>query len=116
MSPTAIPQASPDARRRSSSSACKRRASVESPLNKAVDASRCVDSVTFARAGYAALPLWEGPLDSHAGPLTTAQDYPLVLTFLRLVQFGDEQHRNIPRLRRQAPHPLLEIHPARPRL
>jgi anaerobic selenocysteine-containing dehydrogenase len=44
--------------------------------------------------------------------LTTAQDYPLVLTFLRLVQFCDEQHRNIPRLRRQAPHPLLEIHPA----
>jgi anaerobic selenocysteine-containing dehydrogenase len=69
-------------------------------------------STAFARAGYAALPLWAGPVESHAGPSSTAQDYPLVLTFARLVQFCDEQHRNIPRLRRQAPHPLLEIHPS----
>jgi anaerobic selenocysteine-containing dehydrogenase len=69
-------------------------------------------STAFARAGYAALPLWEGPVESHAGPSSTAQDYPLALTFARLVQFCDEQHRNIPRLRRQVPHPLLEIHPS----
>jgi anaerobic selenocysteine-containing dehydrogenase len=29
-----------------------------------------------------------------------------------VVQFCDDQHRNIPRLRRQAPQPLIEIHPA----
>ena len=35
-----------------------------------------------------------------------------MLTFFRLVQYCDVQHRNIPRLRRQAPEPFLEIHPA----
>ena len=35
------------------------------------------------------------------------QEYTLVLTFCRLVQFcdGDEQQRHIPRLRRQVPEP-----------
>jgi len=41
-----------------------------------------------------------------------AQEYPLALTFFRLVQFCDQQHRNIPRLRRQVPDPFLEIHPS----
>ena len=40
-----------------------------------------------------------------------AQEYPLLLTFFRVVQFCDEQHRNIPRLRRPVPEPFLEIHP-----
>ena len=35
-----------------------------------------------------------------------------MLTFFRLVQYCDVQHRNIPRLRRQVPEPFLEIHPA----
>jgi anaerobic selenocysteine-containing dehydrogenase len=37
--------------------------------------------------------------------------YPLILTFSRLVQYCDSQHRNIPRLRRQVREPVLEIHP-----
>jgi anaerobic selenocysteine-containing dehydrogenase len=37
--------------------------------------------------------------------------YPLALTFSRLVQFVDDEHRNIPRLRRQAREPFLEINP-----
>jgi anaerobic selenocysteine-containing dehydrogenase len=37
--------------------------------------------------------------------------YPLTLTFFRDIHFCDEQHRNIPRLRRVVPEPLLEIHP-----
>jgi anaerobic selenocysteine-containing dehydrogenase len=37
--------------------------------------------------------------------------YPLALTFSRLLQFVDEEHRNIPRLRRQAREPFLEINP-----
>ncbi len=68
-------------------------------------------STTFAQAGFAPLPEWEGSTDHSAGPSSTDQHFPLLLTFSRLIQFCDEQHRNIPRLRRQAPHPLVEIHP-----
>jgi anaerobic selenocysteine-containing dehydrogenase len=65
-------------------------------------------STHFAQAGYAPLPVYQEP----DGSPDTAQEYPLVLTFFRLVQYGDVQHRNIPRLRRQVPEPFLEIHPA----
>jgi anaerobic selenocysteine-containing dehydrogenase len=37
--------------------------------------------------------------------------YPLTLTFFRDIHFCDEQHRNIPRLRRAVPEPFVEIHP-----
>ena len=43
--------------------------------------------------------------------LETDEKYPLALTFSRLVQFCNDHHRNIPRLRRQAREPFLEIHP-----
>jgi anaerobic selenocysteine-containing dehydrogenase len=65
-------------------------------------------STHFAQAGYAPLPVYQEP----AGSSDMAQEYPLVLTFFRLVQYCDVQHRNIPRLRRQVPEPFLEIHPA----
>jgi anaerobic selenocysteine-containing dehydrogenase len=65
-------------------------------------------STYFAQAGYAPLPVYQEP----AGSSDMAQEYPLVLTFFRLVQYCDVQHRNIPRLRRQVPEPFLEIHPA----
>ena len=45
------------------------------------------------------------------GPNDASDEYPLILTSFRLVQFCDQQHRNIPRLRRQAREPLLEINP-----
>jgi anaerobic selenocysteine-containing dehydrogenase len=64
-------------------------------------------STTFSKAGYDPLPTPKEPI----GSLTAAQEYPLVLTFFRIIQFCDEQHRNIPRLRRSAPEPFLEIHP-----
>jgi anaerobic selenocysteine-containing dehydrogenase len=66
----------------------------------------------FARAGYAPLPVYQEPVGSPPSHPDTAQEYPLVLTFFRLVQYCDVQHRNIPRLRRQVPEPFLEIHPA----
>jgi anaerobic selenocysteine-containing dehydrogenase len=69
-------------------------------------------STTFARAGYAPLPVYQEPVGSPHSHPDLAQEYPLVLTFFRLVQYCDVQHRNIPRLRRQAPEPFLEIHPA----
>jgi anaerobic selenocysteine-containing dehydrogenase len=62
----------------------------------------------FAEAGYAALPNFQLP----AGDSNATSCYPLTLTFFRLVQFCDEQHRNIPRLRRTLPEPFLEIHSA----
>ena len=61
-------------------------------------------STPFAQAGYPPIP----SIDARAG---ADQRYPLNLTFYRLVQFCDEQHRNIPRLRRTVPEPFLEIHP-----
>jgi anaerobic selenocysteine-containing dehydrogenase len=68
-------------------------------------------SASFAKAGHAPLPeIWE-PAAASAGP-GTMEDYPLTLTFARLVQYCDDGHRNLPRLRRQAREPFLEIHPA----
>ena len=61
-------------------------------------------STTFADAGYAPLPEFQSTA-------VNSDEYPLTLTFFRLIQFCDEQHRNIPRLRRTAPEPFLEIHP-----
>jgi anaerobic selenocysteine-containing dehydrogenase len=61
-------------------------------------------STTFAAAGYSPLPEFTArKLDSDL--------YPLTLTFFRDVHFCDEQHRNVPRLRRNVPEPFVEIHP-----
>jgi anaerobic selenocysteine-containing dehydrogenase len=68
-------------------------------------------STHFARAGYAPLPGYQEPGGSSPSRPDLVQEYPLVLTFFRLVQYCDVQHRNIPRLRRQVPEPFLEIHP-----
>jgi anaerobic selenocysteine-containing dehydrogenase len=56
------------------------------------------------RNGYDPLPAFETRAADSA-------EYPLTLTFFRLIQFCDEQHRNVPSLRRTAPEPFLEIHP-----
>lgn len=64
-------------------------------------------STSFAKAGYPPLPVLQELAESPSG----YQDYPLVLTFFRVVQFCDQQHRNIPRLRRQVREPFLDIHP-----
>jgi anaerobic selenocysteine-containing dehydrogenase len=65
----------------------------------------------YAAASYAPLPVYQEPVESPIGQPGEGQEYPLVLTFFRLVQYCDEQQRHIPRLRRQAPEPFLEIHP-----
>jgi anaerobic selenocysteine-containing dehydrogenase len=66
----------------------------------------------FAQAGYAPLPVLQVSPEPLSPAPEVAQPYPLLLTFFRLVQFCDEQHRNIPRLRRPVPEPFLEIHPS----
>jgi anaerobic selenocysteine-containing dehydrogenase len=68
-------------------------------------------STNFAKAGYAPLPGMREPGAGNGNSTTTSDEYPLVLTTFRLMQFCDQQHRNIPRLRRHAREPLLEIHP-----
>jgi anaerobic selenocysteine-containing dehydrogenase len=68
-------------------------------------------STRFAAAGYAPLPGMKRAGDGHGRPNDASDEYPLILTSFRLVQFCDQQHRNIPRLRRQAREPLLEINP-----
>jgi len=60
-------------------------------------------SPAFAQCGYAPIPTFNNASRDDA-------DFPLTLTFFRLIQFCDEQHRNIPRLRRSASEPFLEIH------
>jgi anaerobic selenocysteine-containing dehydrogenase len=62
-------------------------------------------STSFAAAGYPPVPQF-----TTAGSVDP--DYPLTLTFFRDVHFCDEQHRNIPRLRRKVPDPFLEMHPS----
>jgi anaerobic selenocysteine-containing dehydrogenase len=49
--------------------------------------------------------------DGHIESSETTDEYPLILTSFRLMQFCDQQHRNILRLRRQAREPFLEINP-----
>jgi anaerobic selenocysteine-containing dehydrogenase len=61
-------------------------------------------STAFAAAGYPPLPQFE--------TIDQADDqYPLTLTFFRDIHFCDEQHRNVPQLRRPVPEPFVEIHP-----
>jgi anaerobic selenocysteine-containing dehydrogenase len=61
-------------------------------------------STSFAKAGYPPLPQFQARKPNH-------DSYPLTLTFFRDIHFCDEQHRNVPRLRRKVPEPFLEIHP-----
>ncbi|MBM2806059.1 MAG: molybdopterin oxidoreductase [Deltaproteobacteria bacterium] len=61
-------------------------------------------ATTFAEAGYPPLPQFETSDQAN-------DQYPLTLTFFRDIHFCDEQHRNIPRLRRAVPEPFIEIHP-----
>lgn len=66
-------------------------------------------STRLANAGYAPFPGMN--LGARQDQHENSSDFPLTLTSFRLIQFCDQQHRNIPRLRKQAREPLLEIHP-----
>jgi anaerobic selenocysteine-containing dehydrogenase len=60
-------------------------------------------STALSDSGYAALPEFR--------PRAASPDYPLSLTFFRLIHFCDDHHRNIARLRRAVPDPFLDINP-----
>ncbi len=68
-------------------------------------------STEFAEAGYPPLPGMPEIGDGRIEARESSDEYPLILTSFRLMQFCDQQHRNIPRLRRQAREPFLEINP-----
>jgi anaerobic selenocysteine-containing dehydrogenase len=68
-------------------------------------------SVRFAAAGYDPIPAHDEPIESQLGTSELVREYPLVLTSFRHLQFVDQQHRNIPRLRRAVREPVIEIHP-----
>jgi anaerobic selenocysteine-containing dehydrogenase len=69
-------------------------------------------STRLAQGGYPPFPGM--PTKSHSDDdwPGTSNDYPLILTSFRLIQFCDQQHRNIPRLRKQVREPFLEINTA----
>ena len=67
-------------------------------------------SEALAKQGYDPMPTFREPLESPVA--TPDPDYPLILTTgARILQFCHSQHRNIPRLRRDVPEPLAQIHP-----
>ena len=65
----------------------------------------------FLEHGYAPLPEYVEPAVSPVSRPDLAARYPLVLTSAKVVQFCHSQHRNLPRLRRHSPDPIVELHP-----
>ena len=65
----------------------------------------------FVEHGYEPLPDFVEPAVSPVSRPDLAARYPLVLTSAKVVQFCHSQHRNLPRLRRHSPDPLVELHP-----
>ncbi len=68
-------------------------------------------SELFLSHGYAPLPDFVEPAASPARSPALAARFPLVLTSAKPGLFCDSQHRNLPHLRRRAPHPEVELHP-----
>jgi anaerobic selenocysteine-containing dehydrogenase len=69
-------------------------------------------SQALAEHGHPAFPTFvEPPLSPRSRPDLTSQ-YPLVLTCAKSLRYCESQHRQIAELRRAAPDPQVEVHPA----
>jgi anaerobic selenocysteine-containing dehydrogenase len=69
-------------------------------------------SETFLKQGYPPLPDYEEPLvGPHSRP-DLASRYPLILTCAKDTLYCESQHRGLPSLRRRAPDPQVDLHPA----
>ena len=69
-------------------------------------------SQTFLDHGYAPLPDFaEPPIGPVARPDLAAR-FPLILTSAKSALFCQTQHHALPSLRKRAPHPEVELHPA----
>jgi len=69
-------------------------------------------SEAFLDAGQRPFADYEEPM---VGPVTRpelAERYPLILTCAKDTHFCESQHRALPSLRRRAPDPEVELHPA----
>jgi anaerobic selenocysteine-containing dehydrogenase len=64
------------------------------------------------RMGYAPLPSYVEPPESPVSSPKLAEQFPYVLTTgSRRREFFHSEHRQIPSLRKQRPHPQVELHP-----
>jgi anaerobic selenocysteine-containing dehydrogenase len=69
-------------------------------------------SATLAEHGYAPLPEFVEPATSPRSRPDLADRYPLVLSCAKSLFFCETQHRQVAALRKSAPDPQVEIHPA----
>ncbi len=69
-------------------------------------------STTLAAHGYEPLPAFVEPLVSPRSRPDLAERYPLILSCAKTLFFCESQHRQVATLRKSAPDPMVEIHPA----
>jgi anaerobic selenocysteine-containing dehydrogenase len=69
-------------------------------------------SPTFLDHGYAPLPDFEEPQIGPEARPDLADRYPLILTCAKPTVYCQTQHRALPSLRRRAPYPEVDLHPA----
>ena len=69
-------------------------------------------SETLLDHGYPPLPEYEEPLVGPVSRPDLAERFPLILTCAKHTLFCETQHRALPSLRRHAPDPEVELHPA----
>jgi anaerobic selenocysteine-containing dehydrogenase len=68
-------------------------------------------SATLAEHGYSGLPAFEEPATSPRSRPDLAERFPLVLSCAKSLFFCETQHRQVARLRKSSPDPLVELHP-----
>jgi anaerobic selenocysteine-containing dehydrogenase len=71
-----------------------------------------VYSQTMLEHGYPPLPEYEEPLMGPSSRPDLLERFPLILTCAKHTLFCESQHRALPRLRRQALDPEVELHPS----
>ena len=72
-----------------------------------------IASATLAEHGFEPLPVYKEPPESPVSRPDLAKSYPLVLTTgARVLAYTHSQFRNISRLRKLVPDPLVDINPA----
>lgn len=69
-------------------------------------------SQTFLEHGYPPLPDFTEPPSSPVARPDLAARFPLILTSAKSALFCQTQHHALPSLRKRAPHPEVELHPA----
>jgi anaerobic selenocysteine-containing dehydrogenase len=66
----------------------------------------------FAKLGYDPLPEWDEPAESPVRSKDLAQEYPLILVSgARVRHFTHSSHRQLERLRKARPEPIVMINP-----